>query len=188
MIRSQSDDVGHECPNRLLSFLSSTCFWFPLAAHAVYRVVLGPSKAFHVPSLVFELAQVYHILRERARGFLKKVEKSLSRWAGPFAGPFAGLKCFWKRFASAKLLRAVGARTGAGGDGTPPLPHLAGKVSMSHVSHSSQRLASLRSRVSALPHHPFHARRARGTGLCHLDILACLLHTMRQPMTKYDNT
>ena len=48
-----------------------------------------------MPSLVFELAQVYHISRERARGFLKKVEKSLSRWAGPFAGP----KRFWKRFA-----------------------------------------------------------------------------------------
>ena len=33
-----------------------------------------------MPSLVFELAQVYHISRERARGFLKKVEKSF--WCG----------------------------------------------------------------------------------------------------------
>ena len=46
---------------------------------------------------------------------MKKVEKSLSRWAGPFAGPFAGPKRFWKRFAMCEAFAsrwcAHGART-----------------------------------------------------------------------------
>ena len=112
VIRSRSDDVCHECPNRLLSFLSSTCFCFPLAARAVYRVVLGPSKAFHVPSLVFERRKCITLSGGAQGGFEKKLKKVFGRSEYLLPGLFRTERFLRRTRPCAKRLRAVGARTG----------------------------------------------------------------------------
>ena len=74
-----------------------------------------------MPSLVFELPQVYHISRECARGFLKKVEKSLKeKGGGEREAQSAGLSRAGSMASAflrgalpcAKRCGAVGARTG----------------------------------------------------------------------------
>ena len=78
-------------------------------------------------------------------------------------------------------------RAARGGRRWNAAPTAFGRQSL-NVSCLPQLSTSRKSPVSGLSSPPPPLSRAPRARLCHLDILACLLHTMRQPMTKYDNT